>query len=126
MQIAEAPKISSWPTALLLALVVAVVVTVGGVTWWLWTGRGPVSQAMWVDLLLKGLMCWALLFSLAGSIWLILKKGIHKLVMGASTALAEHQGTSARRVRQCTRRFAQALRPLLAPQGARAPGRRRT
>lgn len=56
MQIVEAPRISSWPTALLLALIVAVVVTVGGVAWWIWTGRGPVSQAMWVDLLLKGLM----------------------------------------------------------------------
>ncbi|WP_432668262.1 ImcF-related family protein [Pseudomonas umsongensis] len=87
MQIVEAPRISSWPTALLLALIVAVVVTVGGVAWWIWTGRGPVSQAMWVDLLLKGLMCWALLFSLAVSIWLVLKKGIHKLVMGSQPLL---------------------------------------
>ncbi|MHA6575275.1 ImcF-related family protein [Pseudomonas yamanorum] len=82
-QIVESPKISPGKTALLLAVILAVLVAVGATIWWLLMEPRLVSRAVMRDVLLKGLLLWALLFGMALVAWLIVQKGIRKLVLGA-------------------------------------------
>jgi type VI secretion system protein ImpL len=79
-QTVEAPKVFVWHTALLLALVVAVLVAVGAVAWWLWAGPQTVSRAALQDVLLKALVCWLLLSGVAIVIWRVVQHGIRTLV----------------------------------------------
>ncbi|MDY7533441.1 ImcF-related family protein [Pseudomonas sp. Bout1] len=82
-QIVESPKVSLGTTALLLAVILAVLVAVGATIWWLLMEPRLVSRAVIRDVLLKGLLLWALLFGMALVAWLIVQKGIRKLVLGA-------------------------------------------
>ncbi|WP_434570084.1 ImcF-related family protein [Pseudomonas sp. Z3-6] len=77
----EPLKISSWFTALLLALIVAVFVALAGVGWWLWAGQ-PLDRVVLSDLLLKAVFCWALLFAMAILMWQAMQNGIRVLVGG--------------------------------------------
>ncbi|WP_305881717.1 ImcF-related family protein, partial [Pseudomonas sp. ok272] len=73
----EFPKASPWPTALLLVAIMAVCV-VAGMAWWVWAGSLPVSRAGWLDLLLKGVVCWALLSVVALLTWQVMHRGLGK------------------------------------------------
>ena len=79
-QLLETPKIGVWPTVLLMALVIAILVSVGAAAWWFWAAPQIFSQAFLTDLLLKAVACWALLFSMAVVVWHIMQRGIGTLV----------------------------------------------
>ncbi|MGH8383837.1 ImcF-related family protein, partial [Pseudomonas sp.] len=81
----ESQKLSSWHTALVLALVLAVLVFLGGAVWWFLLDTHSTSLAALHDLLLKGLLCWALLFGAALLVWLSVNKGIRGLVGGGQS-----------------------------------------
>lgn len=82
-QLVESPKISSVKTALLLALVLVVLVVAGGAIWWLLMEPRLLSRAVMRDLLLKGVLLWALLFCMALVAWQIVQKGVRNLVLGS-------------------------------------------
>lgn len=84
-QVTESPKMSPWRTTLLLAMTMAVLVVVGAVAWWLWDGPQPISRSSLQDLLLKGLLCWALLSAMVVFIWQVVQNGIRKLVIGTQS-----------------------------------------
>jgi len=79
-QLLETPKIGVWPTVLLMALVIAILVSVGAAAWWFWAAAQIFSQAVLTDLVLKAVACWALLFSMAVVVWHIMQRGIGTLV----------------------------------------------
>jgi len=82
-QIVESPKISSGKTALLLAVILAVLVAAGAAIWWLLMEPRLLSRAVMRDVVLKGILLWALLFGMALVAWQIVQKGIRKLVLGS-------------------------------------------
>lgn len=82
-QIVESPKISSGKTALLLAVILAVLVAAGAAIWWLLMEPRLLSRAVMRDVVLKGILLWALLFGMALVVWQIVQKGIRKLVLGS-------------------------------------------
>lgn len=72
-------------TALLLAAVLAVLVVMGGVVWWFWSGPQPLTREVVLDLLFKGASFWGLLCVMAVLTWQIVQNGIRKLVSNALT-----------------------------------------
>ncbi|MGE8144301.1 ImcF-related family protein [Pseudomonas frederiksbergensis] len=82
-QIVESPKVSPGKTALLLAVILALLVAVGAVIWWLLMEPRLLSRALMQDVLLKGLLLWALLFGMALMTWQTVQTGIRKLVIGS-------------------------------------------
>jgi len=67
----------------LLAVILAVLIAMGGVVWWLWNGAQPVTRSVLLDLLLKGALLWTLLFVMTVLTWQIVQNGIRKLVSGS-------------------------------------------
>ena len=73
-QATETPKVFAWQTALLMALAIAVAVTLAATAWWSW---GEVTLQ---DVVLKAVALWALLFSVSIMIWLLHQGGLRSLV----------------------------------------------
>lgn len=65
---------------MLMALVIAILVSVGAAAWWFWATPQILSQAVLTDLVLKAVACWALLFSMAVVVWHIMQRGVGTLV----------------------------------------------
>jgi len=82
-QIVESPKLSSGRTALLLAVVLAVLVAAGAAIWWLLMEPRLLSRDVIRDVALKGGLLWAVFFGMALVVWQIVQKGVRRLVLGS-------------------------------------------
>ncbi|MDI2590461.1 ImcF-related family protein [Pseudomonas sp. 681] len=87
-QIVESPKISLGKTALLLAVILALLVAVGAVIWWLLMEPRLLSRALMQDVLLKGVLLWAVLFGMALMTWQIVQIGIRRLIIGSRSPVS--------------------------------------
>lgn len=82
-QAAESAKKVTFGTVLLLALLIALLDVVGLAAGWWWTGPHLVTRALMLDFLVKGLLCWSLLFAIAGlTLWCVHGR-VRTLVRGA-------------------------------------------
>ncbi|WP_259755492.1 ImcF-related family protein [Pseudomonas sp. GCEP-101] len=79
-QRAETPKAFAWSTLLLMAALVALLVLGGAVAWWLWSGARPLDRAVLEDYLKLALVSWVVLFSVFALAWLLVQKGVRRLV----------------------------------------------
>jgi type VI secretion system protein ImpL len=79
----EFSKTYSFQTILILAFFMACLVGLAAVGWWFWSGRPDIDQALLQDLLVKILVCWALLFVVVLAVWMTLQGGIRQLVVEA-------------------------------------------
>jgi type VI secretion system protein ImpL len=64
-------------------VILAVLVAAGAAIWWLLMEPRLLSRAVMRDVVLKGILLWALLFGMALVVWQIVQKGIRKLVLGS-------------------------------------------